>query len=93
MANYNTFVIVDTRSRRPELVTSSPSKANKLLRPGYRCEVWNNNHRYETIYTKTRVLMLPYLELERQYHRQKQERRNHAGKNLRNREQKTKVSA
>ena len=75
MANYNTFVLINTRTRRPELVTSSPSKVRKTLAPGLRCEVWNNNHLFETIYSKTKILLLPYLEAEKEYHRMKQNRR------------------
>jgi hypothetical protein len=74
MANYNTFVVVDCKSRKSILTTSSARKSAKLLQIGFRIDVWNNNKKVDTVYAKDRQLMKPYIELERDYIRQKQAR-------------------
>lgn len=78
MANYNTFVVVDCKSRRPVLITSSARKARKEMQSGIRIEVWNNNVLVERIYESDRQRerdpLLPYVEAEREYIRQKQAR-------------------
>ena len=73
MANYNTFIVVDCKSRKSILTTSSARKSNKLLQVGFRVEVWNNNEKIETIYARDRKPMKPYIEAEREYIRKKQE--------------------
>ena len=73
MANYNTFVVVNTKTRKPVLVTSSARKAAKLLMPGIRIEVWSDNMLTETIYTRTKAKLDPYITAERDYIRVKQE--------------------
>ena len=63
------------------LVTSSARKVKSLLSPGVRVEVWSENRKTETIYTKTRALLDKYVDAERQYIREKQakaEKRNQA---------------
>ena len=74
MANYNTFMVVDCRSRKSILTTSSARKSAKLLQTGYRIDVWNDNQIVETIYAKDRTPMKPYIEAEKEYIRQKQAR-------------------
>lgn len=74
MATYNTFLVVDCRSRRPLLVTSSARKAVRALETGRRVEVWNDNALVRTVYAKTRNDMREYTEIEREYIRAKQER-------------------
>lgn len=74
MANYNTFIVVDCNSRKSILTTSSARKANGELAKGFRVDVWNNNEKVLTVYQKTRELMKPYIEAEREYIRQKQAR-------------------
>ena len=81
MANYNTFIAQETKGGKTMLVTSSARKVKQLLAPGIRVEVWSNNHKAETIYTKTQALLEKYIEDEREYIRQKQakaEKRNKA---------------
>lgn len=81
MANYNTFIAQETKGGKTMLVTSSARKVNSLLTPGVRVEVWSNNQKTETVYTKTRKLLEKYVEAERQYIRDKQakaEKRNAA---------------
>ena len=74
MANYNTFVVVDCNSRKSILTTSSARKANDVLKTGFRVDVWNNNEKICTIYEKTRDLIKPYIQAEKEYIRKKQAR-------------------
>ena len=70
--NYNTFVVIDYKSKNPILITSSARKANKLLEIGRRIDVWNTNKKIETIYARGNQKLLPYIELEKEYIRKKQ---------------------
>ena len=76
MANYNTFLVVDCKTRKPVLVTSSARKANYWLKTGFRIEVWNENTIVETIRQADRRKeaepMRHYIDAEREYIRQKQ---------------------
>ena len=74
MATYNTFLVVDCRSRRPLLATSSARKAVRALETGRRVEVWSENELVRTVYAKTKKELYEYTESERQYIRAKQER-------------------
>lgn len=78
MANYNTFVVVDCKRRKSILTTSSARKASRLLATGYKVEVWNNNGLVESIYErdkkKEQFPLTPYIEMEKEYHRQKQKK-------------------
>lgn len=79
MANYNTFVVIDCKTRKSILTTSSARKSSKLLQTGIRIEVWNGNTKVETIYEADRKRergnpMKPYIDAEREYIRQKQAR-------------------
>lgn len=85
MATYNTFLVVDCRSRRPVLVTSSARKAVRALETGRRVEVWRENELVRTVYAKTRQDMHEYTEAERQYIRAKQERATAANQRRRER--------
>ena len=72
MANYNTFIAQETKGGKTMLVTSSARKVKSLLCPGVRIEVWNENQKTETIYTKTQAQLDKYVQMERQYIREKQ---------------------
>ena len=77
MANYNTFIVVDCRSRKSILTTSSARKAYKLLSTGYRIDIWNNNNKIETVYERHKKNGNPlrvYIDLEKEYIRKKQAR-------------------
>jgi REP element-mobilizing transposase RayT len=74
MANYNTFIVVDCKSRKSILTTSSARKSNKLLSKGFRIDIWNDNEKICTIYESTRELMIPYINAEKEYIKQKQAR-------------------
>lgn len=73
MVNYNTFTVVDCKTRKIKLVTSSARKAEAMLRTGARVEVWNSNSKTETIYSnRNRQAMGPYIEAEREYIKKRQ---------------------
>ena len=78
MANYNTFVVVNCKTRKTVVATSSARKAYKELQKGIRIEVWNNNVLIERIYEgdkkREKNPMKPYIDMEREYIRKKQER-------------------
>ena len=74
MANYNTFIAQETKGGKTVIVTSSARKVKSLLTPGVRVEVWSNNQKIETIYTKTQALLGKYIQSEKQYIREKQAR-------------------
>lgn len=81
MAKYNTFVVQQTKGGRALLVTSSARKVKPMLTPGVRVEVWNENQKVETIYTRTSAKLDTYVAAEREYIRVKQakaEQRNKA---------------
>lgn len=73
MVRYNTFVAQQTKGGKVLLVTSSARKAKRLLAPGVRVEVWNENQKTETIYTRTSEKFDSYVAAEREYIRNKQE--------------------
>ena len=77
MANYNTFVVVNCSTRKIIITTSSARKAYKELQKGVRIEVWNDNALIERIYESDRKRegnpMKPYIEMEREYIRKKQD--------------------
>jgi hypothetical protein len=77
MANYNTFVVVNCSTRKPVITTSSARKAYQELKTGIRIEVWNNNILIERIYESDKRRegnpMKPYIDMEREYIRKKQE--------------------
>ena len=72
MAKYNTFLLVDTKTRRPLLVTSSARKAKGELWKGRRVEVWNENAKVRTIYARQSDLMDIYIATEKEYISMKQ---------------------
>ena len=72
MAKYNIFIAQQTKNGKTIIVTSSARKVKLLLVPGVRVEVWCENKKVETIYTKTASELNKYVSLERQYIREKQ---------------------
>ena len=74
MAKYNTFVVIDTKTRKPVLVTSSARKAAKLLMPGVRIEVWSENKLTDTLYKRVGSALRCYIEQEKEYIAAKQAR-------------------
>ena len=80
MAKYNTFVVQQTKDGRALLVTSSARKVKQLLAHGVRVEVWSENRKVETIYTRTRAKLDTYVAAEREYIRAKQAAAEHRNK-------------
>lgn len=74
MAKYNTFLLVDTNTRKPLLVTSSARKATAELCKGRRVEVWNENERIDMIYANKPESMKRFIQAEKEYIHRKQER-------------------
>lgn len=74
---YNTFVVVNCRTRKIELVTSSARKAEAMRRTGYRIDVWNCNALVERIHAKEkeRFPMAPYIDAEREFISRRQQNR------------------
>ena len=72
MAKYNTFVVQKTNSGQAVLVTSSARKVKQMLTVGLRIEVWSENQKQETIYTRTAKKLDKYVTAEREYIRNKQ---------------------
>ena len=74
MADYNTFVLYDCKSRKPIITTSSARKVAKQLDVGCRIEVWNNNKLVIKIYKSNETDLRPYINAEKEYIRKKQEK-------------------
>lgn len=74
MANYNTFALVDTKTKRTLLVTSSARKCKKAFQDGLRVDVWNNNSLVESIYGRNIETINKYIKLEKEYIALKQKR-------------------
>ena len=74
MANYNTFSVVDCKTRKTILTTSSARKANREMKPGLRIDIWNDNALIDTIYQRNRDKIRPYIQAEKDYIREKQAR-------------------
>lgn len=83
MANYNTFIVVDCNTRKNVITTSSARKAARLLKTGFRVDVWNDNRLVETI--RATGSLASYIELEREYIREKQKRAEERNKRRRSR--------
>lgn len=79
MAKYNTFIAQSTKGKTL-LVTSSARKARQQLQKGVRVEVWNENQKVETIYTRTRARLDTYVTAEKDYIRNKQAAAEHRNK-------------
>ena len=72
MANYNTFCLIDTKTRKILLITSSARKCKKTFLKGHRIEVWNKNALVKTIYNKNLIEIDEYINLEKSYIAEKQ---------------------
>ena len=83
MANYNTFVICESRHSKIIMVTSSARKARSMLTKGYRVEVWNDNIKNCVVTKKTEDKLLPFVKMEKEYIAKRQEKATE--KNLRRR--------
>jgi len=74
VANYNTFIVTECKNRKSILTTSSARKALNGLIAGNRVDVWNGNVKRETIYSRNKSEMGKYVQIEKEYIRQKQKK-------------------
>lgn len=72
MANYNTFQLVNTKSRKTIITTSSARKCKRAFEKGHRIDVWNGNILTETIYAKNLNDIDKYVRMEKEYIARKQ---------------------
>lgn len=72
MANYNTFNLVDTKSRKTIITTSSARKCKRAFLKGYRIDVWNGNVLMESIYNRNIESIDKYVRLEKEHIAKKQ---------------------
>lgn len=86
MANYNTFILIDTKSRKIILTTSSARKCKKEFIKGHRVDVWNSNKLVHKIYSKNIDDLNKYIKTEKEYIANKQRKAE-----LRNKKRKAKL--
>lgn len=72
MANYNTFQLVDTKSRKTIITTSSARKCKHEFEKGMRIDVWNENVLTEVIYARNLADIDKYVRMEKEYIARKQ---------------------
>lgn len=72
MADYNTFNMIDTKSRRTVLTTSSARKCKEGFVSGFRIDVWNANILVEQIYSRNFSEINKYISAEKKYIAEKQ---------------------
>ena len=73
MANYNTFNLVDTKSRKTILTTSSARKCKREFVKGRRIDVWNGNALVDVIYSRNLPDIDKYIRLEKEHIARKQQ--------------------
>ena len=71
---YNSFVVVECKTRTNVLCTQSARKALAALEKGRKIEVWNNGSLVESVYSTDGELFQPYVEAEKAYIAEKQKR-------------------
>lgn len=69
---YNTFVVLDCKTRKILLVTSSARKALKLLEKGKKIEIWSDNELQDVVYIKYSFKMVEYVSFEKEFIKMKQ---------------------
>lgn len=74
MADYNTFNLIDTKTRKTLITTSSARKCKKEFVKGYRIDIWNKNQLVDVIYYKNIEDLNKYVRLEKQHNAEKQKR-------------------
>lgn len=72
MANYNTFQLFDTKSRKTIIITSSARKCKQEFEKGMRIDVWNENVLTEVIYARNLADIDKYIRMEKEYIARKQ---------------------
>lgn len=74
MADYNTFNLIDTKSRKTIFTTSSARKCKRAFVKGYRIDVWNGNALVDVIYNRNIEDINKYVRIEKEHIARKQER-------------------
>ena len=74
MAKYNTFALIDTKTKKLLMITSSARKSKKAFVKGYRIEVWSANTLSEVIYNKNLSAIDKYIRAEKEYIGRKQKK-------------------
>lgn len=87
MANYNTFILIDTKSRKIILTTSSARKVKKEFIKGHRVDVWNSNRLIHKIYSKNINDLNKYVSAEKEFIANKQRKAE-----MRNKKRKAKLA-
>lgn len=72
MADYNTFNLIDTKSRKTLLTTSSARKCKKEFVKGHRIDVWNGNTLVDVIYARNFDDINKYVRIEKEHVARKQ---------------------
>lgn len=86
VANYNTFNLIDTKTKKTIFTTSSARKCKRAFVKGYRIDVWNKNILVEKIYQKNFEDINKYVRMEKEHIARKQEQAT-----LRNKKRKEKL--
>lgn len=81
---YPTFIVVETKNRKNELVTSFARKAAAALEKGKRIEIWYDGSMLMKVLSYEAGLMRDYIDDERKYIAEKQRR--HEQRNERRRQ-------
>lgn len=71
---YNSFVVVECKTRTNVLCTQSARKALAALEKGRKIEVWNSGSLVESVYSTEGEMFQPYVEAEKAYIAEKQKR-------------------
>lgn len=74
MAKYNTFALIDTKTKKVLMITSSARKSKKAFVKGCRIEVWSANTLSEVIYNKNLADIEKYISTEKEYISRKQKK-------------------
>lgn len=84
VANYNTFGLIDTKTKKILLITSSARKCKRAFIKGRRIEVWNGNALVKKIYNKNLADIDEYIRLEKQHIANKQRKAEDRNKKRKN---------
>lgn len=74
MAKYNTFALIDTKTKKVLMITSSARKSKKAFVKGCRIEVWSANVLSEVIYNRNLADIDKYISIEKEYIARKQKK-------------------
>ena len=72
MAKYNTFALIDTKTKKVLMITSSARKSKRAFEKGCRIEVWSENALSEVVYNKNLADIDKYISIEKEFIARKQ---------------------